>query len=514
MKKPASWLLDWGLWFTLAIAVITLFQRFYFHNALLAYYEDDFFYYLQIARNMAIHGMSSFDGIHLTNGYHPLWLLTLTILFKIVPGEAFYYVLEGLTAALVLAVYLLSRSCLLRYTSNASYASLVSAAIAFLALGLARGGMEVTLTIPLIMLLISYRLRPSFHWSSSQALTLGFLASLVVLSRLDSGVLIVILFLIDAIIQRFSLKQWLWRGGEYVIGAWPIGLYLLINQRIFGTMIPVSGQAKGIRFHHYPSLIPLKSLFMPRYFTQIVTTFPSILIGVIAAFLLMRRSKNRAEDASLRIIAWALLSFPVTYFVILCFHSDWPLWLWYYYPFVFLVFGGSISLIVCAYNRDQPLSGKFIKGIAVVFVLCVSLYTARSLFTQKTNSLYVLSTDLAGFATHHPGIYAMGDRAGTPGFLIHDPLIQLEGLVMDKKFLSYIRAESDLKNVFEDYKVTYYIATDPTLNDGCYLVMEPAGAGPDVPKMHGAICKKPIAQFVESDKGGTVEEDVFDVHNF
>ena len=35
---------------------------------------DDSFYYGGIARELATTGSSSFDGLHPTNGYHPLWL--------------------------------------------------------------------------------------------------------------------------------------------------------------------------------------------------------------------------------------------------------------------------------------------------------------------------------------------------------------------------------------------------------------------------------------------------------
>lgn len=37
-------------------------------------FEDDAFFYLQIARNLALTGAVSFDGISATNGVHPLWL--------------------------------------------------------------------------------------------------------------------------------------------------------------------------------------------------------------------------------------------------------------------------------------------------------------------------------------------------------------------------------------------------------------------------------------------------------
>lgn len=38
---------------------------------------DDAFYYLQVARVFAQKGILSFDGVHETNGFHPLWMLIL-----------------------------------------------------------------------------------------------------------------------------------------------------------------------------------------------------------------------------------------------------------------------------------------------------------------------------------------------------------------------------------------------------------------------------------------------------
>lgn len=46
--------------------------------------QDDGYYYLQIARNLA-HGMgSTFDGVNPTNGYQPLWQIMLVPIFWIV----------------------------------------------------------------------------------------------------------------------------------------------------------------------------------------------------------------------------------------------------------------------------------------------------------------------------------------------------------------------------------------------------------------------------------------------
>lgn len=48
---------------------------------------DDAFYYLQIARHLALNGVSTFDGVNLTNGYHPGWMLIVTLLAKAIPDR-------------------------------------------------------------------------------------------------------------------------------------------------------------------------------------------------------------------------------------------------------------------------------------------------------------------------------------------------------------------------------------------------------------------------------------------
>jgi len=51
---------------------------------------DDAYYYFGVARNLAAGHGSTFDGIHSTNGYHPLWCWLLVPVFALVddPGRA------------------------------------------------------------------------------------------------------------------------------------------------------------------------------------------------------------------------------------------------------------------------------------------------------------------------------------------------------------------------------------------------------------------------------------------
>lgn len=509
-RGAGFWLRDWGFWLTFLLAVTAAFSRFRFHNAFLSFYDDDFFYYLQIARNLATHGLSTFDGIHLTNGYHPLWLLVITAIYKLAPGKAFFYVLEGLTVLLTLSVYISAKTCLLRYTSAIPFASLAAAAVAFPTLVISRGGMEVTLGIPLVLLFLNYRLRPSFRWSGPQVIVMGFLASLVVLARLDSGILVALIFVEDAFFQRFSLQQWLVRAGEYLVGALAVVVYLVTNQRIFGTMLPVSGQAKEIRFRHFPSMAPLKSILNPHSVSGGLLAFPALVLGIMAAVLLVRGINRREGDPSLYAVASALITFPLAYFAVISLLSDWPLFLWYLYPFVLLIFGSAIALIATASSTGEPVAPRIVKYASLGLVAGATLYVALIAAYRKPSDLYLQSADLAEFATTHPGTYAMGDRSGTPAYLIPYPFVQLEGLTMDKQFLQNIRSEVDLTDLLRRYGVSYYVATNPPLENGCYVVVEPREAGPDSARMHGVLCNQPIAQF---ERAG-IKEDVFDVRGF
>ena len=70
---------------------------------LLHLFQDDAFYYFQIARNLAEGKFSTFDGgITLTNGYHPAWVLMLTPLYWIFDLE------EALGAIKVLEIGLIA----------------------------------------------------------------------------------------------------------------------------------------------------------------------------------------------------------------------------------------------------------------------------------------------------------------------------------------------------------------------------------------------------------------------
>lgn len=88
MRKKAVSIISYCI---LCIGLIGVLARFfgayYFHNdGYISLFEDDFYYYVITAKNLALNGHSSFDSFTMTNGYHPLWFLILSGIIYIFQG--------------------------------------------------------------------------------------------------------------------------------------------------------------------------------------------------------------------------------------------------------------------------------------------------------------------------------------------------------------------------------------------------------------------------------------------
>jgi hypothetical protein len=112
-------------------------------NLLARLFPDDAFFYLSIARNFAAGKGSSFDGLHPTNGYHPLWMLLLSLFHHLLPlrGEPGLRGVIVLDAALFV-VALLAMGTLLARVGLSAPAQRCATAVAVATVGFANFGME------------------------------------------------------------------------------------------------------------------------------------------------------------------------------------------------------------------------------------------------------------------------------------------------------------------------------------------------------------------------------------
>jgi len=462
------------------------------------FFRDDFFYYLKVAQNLAHGAGSTFNGLVATNGYHPLWLLLLTCLsfFTEKPG----YILGSLAIAGLLSglfTYFLSRRILLLSGLEVLPASAFALLVVSYDTPMLFGGMEVTLTVPL-MLLVALMVLQQSEWmvSVAKGAVLGLAISAMILARLDT-LIFAVLLLISILIHK-SLRKKLRASSSVgvLLGLIPVAFYFLSNVLLFHTLLPISGMAKQLKQGVMPTSPALRSAFDTAPFDQAIIFF--ILMSIVA--LAVMRKRFSAVQQS---VYCSVLIFPFLYVGILSCRSDWRLWTWYLYPFrpalciSFLLFCASPPVMYLLRKRSA------VTAIVLAVLALASVSNIRWVYgSRDTEAIYQAALDLQTFSATHPGIYAMGDRSGMPGYLLADPIVQIEGLVMDRTFLNHIRQQEPLLSVLAAYNVRYYVTSGGGVPSGCFHASEPVQAGPASPHMQAELCDPPVASFTYP-KGAT-----------
>jgi hypothetical protein len=242
---------------------------------------DDAYYYLDVAAHF-VHGRGmSTDGIHTTNGYHPLWMLILL---------PFATLTEDGSQSLVVTAQLLS--CIFfgaavagiiatARRSGLSVFAAVSGAL-FLFFPPWRGIVGAVLEGGVALALLSWfayaaqRLRDRLEAGSGDAragLFLGVLGALAVLARLDSVWLVGVVCLAAYwwVVRCEDLAAKSRRRVATTILGPPIALlggYVLFNVSFFGHALPISGEVKSAFPHPNLSLGHLRESvrgFLPYY---------------------------------------------------------------------------------------------------------------------------------------------------------------------------------------------------------------------------------------------------------
>jgi hypothetical protein len=241
------------------------------------YAAADTFYYLSVARNIALHGSVSMDGIHPTNGFHPLWQFIVAACYGAAqllghPSGALLLTILTSLAFLTAAVWIIGQT-LLR----------ASRAVPFLFVGLPFGlyslvvlpqwatdpdviaragggegplplygtlysyanGMESGLTIFAFAVLAWTLVRHGKRVDAKSGVRCAAALFLVTLARLDHAALAVFplfYWLAEAIHER-RRRPFAWAAMATFIGS--LLVFLLCNKLYAGSALPVSGVAKS-----------------------------------------------------------------------------------------------------------------------------------------------------------------------------------------------------------------------------------------------------------------------------
>lgn len=164
--------------------------------------RDDAYYYFKVAQNITEGFGSSFDGINLTNGYHPLWMIVCIPIFAL----ARFDIILPLRILLIVIAFMQIATSILLYRLIKKYLSNVVAILAtsfwsfnfYIHATVYQMGLETPLAA-LSMVALIYTLSQFEDTWRTQKITLrqiawlGFLSSIVMFSRLDLVFLAIII---------------------------------------------------------------------------------------------------------------------------------------------------------------------------------------------------------------------------------------------------------------------------------------------------------------------------------
>jgi hypothetical protein len=427
-------------------------------TSLLNLFHDDSFFYMVIARNHAAGLGYSFDGLNMTNGFHPLWLWTLSSLGSLIAltGDQGIRVVVALQTILSLSAALMYVRLLGRYAVSSLIQGLFFLAYLFLCT-LADIGQESALYSFLVALIISILFdgRKSGEAKASflQCLALMLLAMLTVLARLDCvfllGGIALALILVRRKAEAFVLLLGMTMGLAGVFG---------FNYLVFG--------------HGYSISSWLKSGFDLNKALQIL--IPGLLVRVGLVYLLLagalwqlkrvdafnglRSNLSKVSFATL-VTLCVFLAFSA-YFAVLFLEVS-ALGSWYFNQ----ALGLSLFLYALSYqdhrelllrNAQKPV--HFISFLPLVFALVIgaALFSSKWMWARSSDATLEMGQWLAA-NTQPSDVIFQRDGAGAVSYFAQRPIINGDGLVNNMQYQVMLRS-GRLCDYLKDQQVQYLVS--------------------------------------------------------
>ncbi len=200
--------------------------------------RDDAYYYFKVAQNISLGLGSTFDGINLTNGYHPLWMLVCIPIFTlarfdlILPLRILLMVMAALNAATAVLIYRLTKNTLSQ--AAAMLAAFFWAFNSYIHSTIYDPGLETPLAAFAVVFFLFNLSEFEKDWRTNELATrkvwgLAISATLVMFSRLD----LVFLALLGGV--------WIILRGKPMRSLLPLDMLI-----IFGSMTSSVAMRTGI----------------------------------------------------------------------------------------------------------------------------------------------------------------------------------------------------------------------------------------------------------------------------
>jgi hypothetical protein len=476
---------------------------------------DDAYYYFNVARNI-VEGLGiTFDGMNVTNGFHPLWMLTLLPVTRVAGPDPD----TTLRAIFCMVALITGAGFLAAYKAIASNASRTAAALGMGLLlvpvflnGFLNGletGLLLSLLFATMWAIARYDLL-STQSTAGQNAALGALLALILLTRLDA------IFIVLAIICVFWVK-WL-RGADgctrfgslvattarvSLVPVVAVGAYVLWNVAVFGHASPISGALKST----FPT-----NTFAPQRLAEPHRLYGEAQLVVSAIGLLWLRRRRTGLTPSVPPILVALWMGSFVHLLHSTIYVNWAAHWWHFASYTPLTVITTTLVFdrVCERSRCRAL----VMGVAAGLVAAVGLglYVDREIRAVHHRPWY----DAALWAREtlpEDAVIGMTD-AGLFGYFSRRPTVNLDGVINGYEYQEALR-DHRLTEYLESCGVTHIADYEVRYRNGIYVIRLPA-------RLHGraggAIEATPAAEvYASADytqgafKGGTIHFAIWDL---
>lgn len=454
--------------------------------------SDDAYYYIVTAKHYVKDGIVSFDGIHETNGFHPLWFLIIVALFKIginnlsLKDQYFSLVLIEqviwLTIILLIMIYgYKNKNDKNRLTF--SYFILIWL-IYPLNYRLFHLGMETTLAALLLIVLL-------YYYEEGKEKQFSVISFFVVLCRLDLFLFVIFpLFIIYLVkkypifnnkvrffpskcrltfyegINKYFIKKLLLIFGLPCLALGSVAIYNYLN---FGKINTISGILKSsfpkINFHPTFLLDDLFSVFyllskgiVNKKVLYLLSPLPIYLV-IIFVIVLICQLKKRITRSLLdnKLFLYSLIGIILLFNLILFQKWDKGIDSWYL-VIPTLLLGIIISIYLSeklCINKVFIIKNYQIKLYNIIYILLLSIILFNSLSISKKidNKKMESSFDLWIKQIDPKAVFAATD-CGYAAFWSNRTFINLDGLINDYDYQEIIQ-ENKLYQYLIDNGVDY-----------------------------------------------------------
>lgn len=465
---------------------------------------DDAFYYLEIARRIGAGDGFTFDGVHATNGFHPLWQLVLAGVGLLLPGQTAF-----LRASLLLCLLCLLAATLLIVRLVWRWLGPGAALLGGILVAHGRAampsyvdGMEGTLALLALAGLATAMVWWARRPGAGRAVVVGVLAGVAVLARLDLAVVVWIVPV--AMLLRDRRWRWLgwWSLGAAVAVPWFAWFWFRYHhllttsatvkqdeiaqlaQRRFG------GRLTGGYLHYvwrtgdaYVRLLTASANDSVVSRSGVLGWLTGLAITVlalvgVAVFWWQRRRGGRRHPVGPTLVdpatgvAWAMATMGVVLVAKAVFDLvNLPVWAetWYSIPqrFALCFAAGAATWLAVEWLFERaPRLGAVVAVLLVLFVLPMNVGSAVNSSTDpRFDFAWQDAIDSAAtWVREHgpPGRYGARD-AGLVGYRLDGrrDVVNLDGLVNDYAFGQRLARGDSLRELIAASDVDYYVNRIP-----------------------------------------------------